>query len=154
MRIVNGRQGVIDLAGAHLGPSIWMQVNQEMIDGFAALTGDHQWIHVDPVRAARERPGGKTIAHGFLTLSLLPALQETLLRFENIDRVVNYGLDRLRYPQPVEEGARLRLVQQLSIVEAVKAQGFRIVFDSKLEIEGQPRPALTASLVAIVFPDP
>lgn len=153
MRIVSGRKGLIELNGASLGPSGWMNVNQETIDAFANLTGDHQWIHVDPERAARERPGGKTIAHGFLTLSLIPALQETLLRFENIDRVVNYGLDRLRYPQPVEEGSRVRLVQHVSAVEAIKADAFRVVLDSTLEIEGQTRPAVTASLVAIVFPD-
>lgn len=86
-------------------------------------------------------------------MSLIPALQETLLRFENIDRVVNYGLDRLRYPQPVEEGSRVRLIQHVSAVEAIKTDAFRVVLDSTLEIEGQTRPAVTASLVAIVFPD-
>ena len=151
MRIIDGRAGLMALAGARLGPSAWLDVDQGTIDRFADLTGDHQWIHVDPERAARERPGGRTIAHGFLTLSLIPALQDTLFRFENVDRIVNYGLDRLRYPQPVEVGSRLRLTQHVASVEAVKTDAFRVVFDSTLEIEGQTRPAVTASLVAIVF---
>lgn len=152
MRIVDGREGLLALADARLGPSEWLKVDQHTIDSFAAVTGDHQWIHVDPARVSRERPGAKTIAHGFLTLSLIPALQDTLVKFENVDRVINYGLDRLRYPRPVEEGSRIRLLQHVSGAEEVTAGRFRIVLDSVLEVEGQERPAVTASLIAYVFP--
>ena len=93
--------------GEELGPSEWLTVTQDMIDKFAEATGDHQWIHVDVERAKREMPGGKTIAHGYLTLSLLPRLAPTLMKIEKRKRGLNYGSNKIRYITPVPAGARI-----------------------------------------------
>ena len=95
--------------GRELGPSDWMTVDQPMIDKFAEATGDHQWIHVDVARAKKEMPGGKTIAHGYLTLSLVPRLAATLTRVKKRSRGVNYGSNKVRFINPVPAGARILL---------------------------------------------
>ncbi|MGE0596163.1 MAG: MaoC family dehydratase [Hyphomonadaceae bacterium] len=137
--------------GKQLGPSPWLMITQDMVDRFADLTGDHQWIHVDPKRAEFESPGGRTIAHGYLTLSLLPTLQAQLLRFEGFERVLNYGLERLRYPLAVETGRRIQLVQTVSSVNRLREGVFRLTLDSLIMVEGQSRPALTAAIVAQIY---
>jgi acyl dehydratase len=129
--------------GRELGPSDWMTVDQAMIDTFAEATGDHQWIHVDVERARREMPDGKTIAHGYLTLSLVPRLAATLMRVKKRSRGVNYGSNKVRFISPVQAGARIRLRQRIANVEEIPG-GVRVTSAMTVEIEGQSRPALVA----------
>ena len=137
--------------GETLGPSEWLTVTQEMIDKFADATGDHQWIHVDVERAKKELPGGKTIAHGYLTLSLLPRLAPTLMKVEKRRRGVKYGSNRVRFTAPVPAGARIRLKQRLVKVEPVEDNGFRITSEMTMEVEGNTRPAMVAETLSIVY---
>src|SRR5947207_9591888 len=111
--------------GKEIGVSDWFRVTQEQIDKFADATGDHQWIHVDVERAKREMPGGKTIAHGYLTLAMVPRMAATLMRVKTRSRGVNYGSNKVRFIAPVPAGARVRLRQRIANVEAVEG-GFRV----------------------------
>src|SRR5438034_5271526 len=106
-------QDLLQLVGRELGPSEWMTVDQAMIDKFADATGDHQWIHVDVERARREMPGGKTIAHGYLTLALVPRMAATLMRVTKRSRGVNYGSNKIRFIAPVQAGSRIRVRQRI-----------------------------------------
>lgn len=144
-------QDLLPHVGEELGPSEWLTVTQEMIDKFAEATGDHQWIHVDVERAKREMPGGKTIAHGYLTLSLLPRLAPTLLRVEKRRRGLNYGSNRVRFTAPVPAGARVRLRQKLLKVEPVEDNGMRVTSEMTMEVEGSSRPAMVAETLGIVY---
>ncbi len=137
--------------GETLGPSDWLTVTQEMIDKFADATGDHQWIHVDVERAKKEMPGGKTIAHGYLTLSLLPRLAPTLMKVEKRRRGLNYGSNRVRFTAPVPTGARIRLKQKLVKVEPVEDNGFRVTSEMTMEVEGNTRPAMVAETLSVVY---
>ena len=137
--------------GRELGPSDWMVVDQGMIDKFAEATGDHQWIHVDVERAKREMPGGKTIAHGYLTLSLVPRLAATLVKVQNRKRGVNYGSNKVRFTNVVPAGSRIRLRQRLVAVDEVSGGGYRITSEMTVEIEGQERPALVAETMGIQY---
>src|ERR1700709_1951888 len=136
--------------GTILGTSEWLTVTQEMINTFADATGDHQWIHVDVERARKEMPGGKTIAHGYLTLSLLPRLSATIYRVKHTSRGINYGSNKVRFTAPVPAGARVRLQQTLKAVEDIKG-GVRLTFESTVEIEGSDRPALVAEALVLAF---
>jgi acyl dehydratase len=136
--------------GRELGPSDWMTVDQAMIDKFADATGDHQWIHVDVERARREMPDGKTIAHGYLTLSLVPRMATTLVRVKKRSRGVNYGSNKVRFISPVQAGARIRLRQRIASVEQIDG-GVRVTSQMTVEIEGQPRPALVAELMGLSY---
>ena len=138
--------------GKQLGPSEWITVDQAMIDKFAEATGDHQWIHVDVERARREMPGGKTIAHGYLTLSLIPRLASTLVKVTKRSRGVNYGSNRVRFTSTVPAGARVRLRQKLLQVEEVAGQGVRATWEMTMEVEGQDRPALVAETIGVQYP--
>ena len=142
---------VLQHVGRELGPSEWLTVTQEMIDKFAEATGDHQWIHVDVERAGREMPGGKTIAHGYLTLSLLPRLAPTLMTIEKRRRGLNYGSNKIRFITPVPAGARIRLRQRLLKAEEVEDTGVRITSQMTMEVEGSERPAMVAEIVSIVY---
>jgi acyl dehydratase len=147
-------QDLLQHIGRELGPSEWLTVTQEMIDKFADATGDHQWIHVDVERAKREMPGGKTIAHGYLTLSLLPRLAPTLMRIAKRRRGLNYGSNRIRFITPVPAGARIRLRQKLvkaEPVEAVEDNGLRITSEMTMEVEGAARPAMVAETISVVY---
>ena len=141
---------MVAFAGKVLGTSEWLTVDQSMIDRFAEATGDHQWIHVDVERAKREMPGGKTIAHGWLTLSLVPRLSQGIWRIAKRSRGINYGANKIRFLNPVTAGSRIRLVQTLKAVEPVEG-GQRLIFEAKVEIEGQERPALIAETIALVY---
>jgi len=136
--------------GRELGPSDWMTVDQAMIDKFAEATGDHQWIHVDVERARTEMPDGKTIAHGYLTLSLVPRLAATLTRVKKRSRGVNYGSNKVRFISPVQAGARVRLRQRIANVEEIPG-GVRITSQMTVEIEGQPKPALVAETMGLSY---
>ncbi|MFE1925363.1 MaoC family dehydratase [Streptomyces asoensis] len=136
---VNGLEELKKLAGSDLGTSEWIEVAQERIDTFADATGDHQWIHVDPERAAAG-PFGAPIAHGYLTLSLFIPLFTALLDVQGVTTKVNYGLNKVRFPAPVKAGSRIRLVGRLSAVEDVPG-GVQITVDGAIEIEGGAKPA-------------
>jgi len=126
-------------------------VDQAMIDKFADATGDHQWIHVDVERARREMPGGTPIAHGYLTLSLVPRLAITLLQVRKRSRGLNYGSNKVRFTSPVPAGSRVRLRQRIANVEEVPGNGVRVTSEMAVEIEGQDRPALVAELIGIHY---
>ncbi|MFJ4630097.1 MULTISPECIES: MaoC family dehydratase [unclassified Streptomyces] len=136
---VNGLDELKKLAGSDLGTSEWIEVTQERIDTFADATGDHQWIHVDPERAAAG-PFGAPIAHGYLTLSLFIPLFTELLDVEGVSTKVNYGLNKVRFPAPVKAGSRIRLVAKLASVEDVPG-GVQIAVEGTMEIDGGPKPA-------------
>ncbi|MBI2206499.1 MAG: MaoC family dehydratase [Candidatus Rokubacteria bacterium] len=139
------------LVGQELGPTEWVTVDQATIDKFAEATGDHQWIHVDVERARRDMPNGKTIAHGYLTLSLVPRLAQTLLRVEKRRHGLNYGSNKVRFINPVPSGARVRLRQRIVNVEDVENGGVRITSQMTVEIEGQDRPALIAETLGVQY---
>ena len=152
MRVIDYPKDMKSHLGEELGVSEWIDVDQTMIDKFAEATGDHQWIHVDVARAKLEMPGGKTIAHGFLTLSLVPRLGATIWSITHRSRGVNYGLNKLRFTSPVPAGSRVRLRQKLLAAEDVKNDGIRLSFENTVEIEGQDQPALIAESLSIVYP--
>lgn len=139
-----------DAAGRDLGASPWMGIDQARIDAFAECTDDHQWIHVDRERAA-EGPFGSTIAHGYLTLSLLVPLLDALGAFPSDGTtVVNYGLDRLRFIAPVPAGSRVRLHARVSEVRPKGEDRLLVSFDCSVEIEGQDSPALAAQVLHLL----
>ncbi len=142
---------VVQHVGKELGPSEWLTVTQEMIDKFADATGDRQWIHVDVERARLEMPGGKTIAHGYLTLSLVPQLAPKLMTIAGRRRGLNYGLNKVRFTAPVPAGSRVRLRQRLLNAEEVADSGVRITSEMTIEVEGSERPAMVAETIAIVY---
>ena len=138
------------LAGQAIGASDWLEVTQERIDQFAAATGDQQWIHCDPQRAARESPYGTTIAHGFLTLSLCALLAEQVLSLPGAQRVINYGLTRVRFPNAVKCGSRVRLVLKLAELREL-SEAVEIQYECTVEIEGQSKPACVATWLLRVY---
>lgn len=152
MRVVETPEALKALVGQELGVGEWLEVTQEMMDRFADLTGDHQWIHVDVERAKREMPGGKTIAHGWLLLSLLPKLGAGVYKVAWPSRTLNYGSDKVRIINPVPAGARVRLRQALVKVEDGAGGTHRIVVRQTMEIEGQDKPALVADTIRMTFP--
>ena len=137
------------LGGANLGTSDWILIDQARIDRFAAVTGDDQWIHVDPVRAAAG-PFGATVAHGHLTLSLLPVMVRSAFKVEDVRMTVNYGLNRVRFPAPVPVGSRLRGHFKLMTFEAI-AGGAQLVVEVTTEREGHLKPVCVAQSVARHF---
>ena len=150
MRIVD----IADLPGLEssvLGPGRWHEVSQQQIDQFADATGDHQWIHVDPERAA-SGPFGRTIAHGYLTLSLLIPLFSSLLVLEGVGMKVNYGLNKVRFPAPVPVGAKIRLTGRLVSVEDVAGDGVQVTADFTVEVDGSGKPACVAQGVYRYYP--
>lgn len=147
---IEGIAALKALEGKTLGPSPYLTITQRMIDDFAAVTGDRQWIHCDPERAAREAPFGKTIAHGYLTLSLFVTLQDGIYALKGISRGVNYGADKLRFLAPVPVDSRIRLVQRIKAVELI-AGGARLMTESSIEIEGVDKPALIIETIGLLF---
>lgn len=152
MREVEEIEELRNLVGTELGVSDWVLVDQARVDKFADATGDHQWIHVDVARARREMPGGRTIAHGYLTLSLLPMLMAQILRIKQVSSRVNYGSNRIRFTNTVPTGSRVRARQKLKSFESVKNNGFQIISEVTIEIEGQDRPACIAETITIAYP--
>jgi acyl dehydratase len=140
------------LAGEELGVSRWFEVDQARIDRFAEATGDFQWIHVDTARAAAELPGGRTIAHGYLTLSLVPLMVHDAYHLEGVGRGLNYGLNRVRFPAPVPAGSRLRGRYRLKSAESTKDGGLRLHGEVTVELEGSSRPACVAETIAVFYP--
>lgn len=151
MRMVESPEALRALIGQELGISDWLEVTQDLIDRFAEVTGDHQWIHVDVERAKREMPGGKTIAHGYLLLSLLPKLGAGIYKLSWPTRSINYGSDKVRIVNPVKAGARIRLRQSLVAVEDGAPGAHRITVRQTLEIENEAKPAMIADTIRMSF---
>ncbi len=140
---VHGLDELVALAGATLGPTEWHEVTQDQVNTFADATGDHQWIHTDPVRAA-DGPFGGTIAHGYLTLSLIIPLWSDLLDLRGIRTRVNYGLDRVRFPAPVPVGGKVRLTAAVAAVDRLTEDSAQTAVDFTVEVEGGEKPAVVA----------
>ena len=145
------------LFGTEIAVGEWLTIDQARIDAFAAATGDRQWIHIDPERARRESPYGTTVAHGFLTLSLLPFLtgsnspEYLQQHFPGMRLRVNYGLNRLRFPAPVKCGARIRARTTLLTATPLEP-GLEVLYRFTVEIDGEDKPALVAEQVVRIFP--
>ncbi len=150
-RIVEGLAELQGLVGQEVGVSDWFEVSQSVINQFADATGDQQWIHVDPERAKTDSPYGTTIAHGFLTLSLLSHLQRQALELRGpFSRAINYGFNRVRFPAAVPAGARVRLHSTLNAIEEIEG-GAQCTWDLSVEIEGQSKPALVAQWLGRLY---
>jgi acyl dehydratase len=145
MRVFTGLDQFAAAVGEHLGHSEWHTITQEQVNTFADATGDHQWIHVD-VDKARRGPFGGPIAHGFLTLSLIPQLSSVTYRVENLTMGINYGLNKVRFPQPVTVGAKVRGGAELVEITDVPG-GKQAVVRWTIEIDGEPKPACVADSV-------
>ena len=151
MHIIDGLDELEALAGTELGTSDWLVITQERVDQFADATLDRQWIHVEPNRAAAESPYGATIAHGFLTLSLLPHFQRQIAELRGISRVINYGTNRVRFPAAVRTGARVRAVQTLLATARVDPGTLRLTCEFIIEIDGEIKPACVAETVSLIY---
>jgi len=139
--IINSYEEFASYEGRQLGISDWLTIVQERINAFADATLDYQWIHVDADRAKVESPYKSTIAHGYLTLSLLPYLWQQIVEVNNLKMMVNYGMDKMRFGQPVLTGSRIRLVAKLAKIESLRGI-CKVYIDFNIEIEGQRKSAL------------
>jgi acyl dehydratase len=140
------------LEGVEVGVSDWIVIDQHRIDQFADATDDHQWIHVDTERAKKEMPDGKTIAHGYLTLSLIPALTTDFVEMKNLSRAINFGLNKVRFYTPVPVGARIR--GRATVLQArSRAGALFLTSEIRLEIEGERKPACVAETLGMYFFD-
>ena len=146
MRSFETLGGLQALVGQDIGTSDWMLIEQARVDEFARATGDHQWIHTDPVRAATG-PFGATIAHGFLTLSLVPMLLDQAFRIDDVRMGVNYGLNRVRFTAPVRVGSRVRGAFKLLAFEPLEG-GAQLTIGATIELEGSAKPACVAETVS------
>jgi acyl dehydratase len=143
----NGIDGLRELQGDKVGPSEWREVTQDMINAFAELSGDHQWIHTDVERAKSESPFGTTVAHGNLTLSLVDGLRQGLIESTGFVLGVNYGWNKVRFPAPVPAGSRVRATAEVVDIDDVGNGWFQIVTRFTLEVEGNEKPAFVGDSV-------
>lgn len=150
MKVFNGIEELEAAAGTHLGYSDWHEITQGQVNLFADATGDHQWIHVDPQRAAHG-PFGTTIAHGYLTLSLVPLFAGEVYSVEGVRMAVNYGTNKVRFPTPVPVGSKVRGSVNLDSVTA-SPMGYTVTATVTVEIEGSAKPACVAQTLAVVVP--
>ncbi|MDT5186059.1 MAG: hypothetical protein QOI29_4217 [Mycobacterium sp.] len=148
MRIIGSIEEAVDAVGQELGVSQWVAVDQDRINAFADATGDHQWIHVDVDRARTESPYLATIAHGFLTLSLIPALSKENYRLDNAKMGINYGLNRVRFLAPVPAGSRVRLRSDLLDARKVDDTTIDLTVRQTVELDGADKPAAVAEVIA------
>ena len=144
--IVQGIDGLKEKVGEHLGYSDWVTITQEQVNQFADATGDHQWIHVDPERARNESPFGGPIAHGYLTLSLIPSLMPQIVEITGFRMGVNYGTEKVRFPSPVPVGSRVRAGATLESATPFDG-GIQMNLGVTIEIEGGSKPAMVATVV-------
>ncbi|MDQ8005313.1 MAG: MaoC family dehydratase [Pedobacter sp.] len=143
---INNHDEFAAYLGKELGISSWYQISQEQINKFADATLDHQWIHTDPEKAATDSPFKKTIAHGYLTLSLLPFLWQQIIKIENLKMEINYGIENLKFGQAVTVDSEVRLVAKLKSI--INLRGItKVVLDATLEIKDQSKPAFTGDVV-------
>jgi acyl dehydratase len=150
--VIPGLDAVGDWVDVDLGCSDWVTVTQDRIDAFADATGDRQWIHTDVERARRESPWRETVAHGYLTLALAPALLPQVLLLKGYSRVVNTGIEKMRLASPVLAGSRVRLKARIKHARQLPRGGVRIVFRLTFEAEGAAKPACTADAIFVYFP--
>lgn len=148
MRVIASIAEAVAAVGQELGVSDWIAVEQERIDAFADATGDHQWIHVDVERAESESPYGTTIAHGFLTLSLIPGLSKDNYRVDNAKMGINYGLNKVRFLAPVPAGSRVRLRSELVDARKVDDSTVDLTVRQTVELDGSDKPAAVAEVIA------
>jgi acyl dehydratase len=145
--LVNGVEGIrAPPLGETLGTSDWVEITQDMVNTFAEATGDHQWIHVDPERARKESPFGGPIAHGYLTLSLVPRLMPEIIEFAGFSLTVNYGCEKVRFSSPVPVGSRLRATAAVQQVTDV-AGGVQLAVEMAMTVEGATKPACVATIL-------
>ena len=149
-RVIPGLDALRGLVGQEIGTSDWMEVSTERIAAFADATGDHQWIHLDAERAARESPYGGVVAHGYLTLSLIPALRASAVRIDGIRMAINYGANRVRFPAPLRAGRRVRATFVLAEYEAIEG-GAQVVLKATVMEEGAGKPCCVAELVTRLY---
>ena len=149
MRTITGLEELKRAEGETLGTSDWHRVTQDAVNAFADVTGDHQWIHTDPIRAA-ETPFGGTIAHGYYTLSLAPRLSEEILSLQGFAFGVNYGLNKVRFPTPMPVGERVRMTAKLAGLEEIPG-GAQIMLELTFEREGGDKPVCVAESLARVY---
>ena len=150
MKIIKSIDDAKALEGQEVGLSDWIVVDQHRIDQFAEATADYQWIHVDTERAAKEMPNGKTIAHGYLTLALIPALTGKFVEVENLARAINFGLNKVRFYTPVPVGAKLRA--RATVLQARRRAGaLLLTSEVRLEVEGERKPACVAETLGMYF---
>ena len=150
MRVLDDLDALAGLTGEELGTSDWLEIDQDRVDRFADATGDHQWIHVDVERAAAG-PFGGTIAHGYLTLSLIPMLGAQVFGLETPGAKLNYGVNKVRFPSPLPVGSRIRAHVKVVDVADVPA-GKQVTFGWAIEIEGGTKPACVAETVVLLLP--
>jgi acyl dehydratase len=143
--VIKGVAGLQEWAGRDLGTSEWTLVEQDKVTAFARLTGDEQWIHVDPERAL-SGPFGATVQHGFFTLGLSTGLLDQIFRVDDVSVVLNYGLNRVRFPAPLRVGSRVRMHVALAEAEPLK-DGVQVIYHLTYEIDGEPKPCCVADLV-------
>src|SRR5262245_17504053 len=149
MRVFDGFEDIKSAVGTEISASEWIEITQGRINQFAEATCDEQWIHVDQDRAKLELPGGKTIAHGLLSVSLAPMFIRSVIGLKGLKSTLNYGADRIRYLTPVQAGSRLRGRTTIAEVEDVPPDGLRVNYHLVIEIEGGKRPACVAELIAL-----
>jgi acyl dehydratase len=136
--------------GQEIGVSDWVLIDQDRVNTFADATGDHQWIHIDVERAKKELPTKGTIAHGYLTLSLIPWLGSKIMRMEGVSMGINYGSNKIRFLNMVPVGSKVRARQKLISAEA-RSGGMQLINEFTIEIEGQPKPACIAETISLVY---
>ncbi|MBR0846423.1 MaoC family dehydratase [Bradyrhizobium diazoefficiens] len=151
MRVFSSLEEIKAAVGTEIGVSDWVEVSQDRINQFAEATCDEQWIHVDQERAAKEMPGGKTIAHGLLSLALAPLFVRSVIGLKGLRNTLNYGADRIRYLAPVPAGSRLRGHVTVAAAEDVPPDGLRVNYHLVIEIEGGAKPACVADLIALHY---
>ena len=149
MREFNNVAELAECVGEEIGESEWFSIDQDRINDFADATGDHQWIHIDPERTKSEL-GKPTIAHGFLTLSLVPMLTSQISTIKSVTRGINYGTNKVRFTNMVPVNSKVRAKSKLIEAQA-KAGGMQLISEISIEIQGQDRPAMIAETVSIVF---
>lgn len=145
-RTVEGITGLKALVGEHLGYSDWVEIDQDRVNTFADATGDHQWIHVNPERAAKESPFGGPIAHGYLTMSLGPMLFPQIMSVSGIKMGVNYGCAKVRFPSPVPVGSKLRLGAELASVDDIPG-GAQVTMVFTFQVEDAPKPSCVSEVI-------
>ena len=136
--------------GQEIGVSEWLEVTQEQIDQFADATNDHQWIHVDVDRAKKEMPGSKTIAHGYLTLSMIPTMSSSFIEFKNLERAINYGVNRVRFTNTVPVNSKIRVRATIARVRQ-RSGAIHVIGETTVEIQGEEKPACVAETVSFYY---